>query len=53
MVQPGAARVRAEFQALLWEPLLEPLERAFGGYGELATQGFEQMLAHAMERQYE
>lgn len=45
--------VRAQFEALLWEPLLEPVERAFGPYGEIALQGFTQVLARAMERGHE
>jgi hypothetical protein len=45
--------VRAKFAALLWEPVLEPLERAFGPYGSIALQGFTDALARAMDRQHE
>lgn len=47
------AQVRSQFAALLWEPVLEPLERAFGPYGSIALQGFTDALAHAMEQQHE
>lgn len=45
--------VRAQFAALLWEPVLEPLERAFGPYGSIALQGFTDALAQAMELKHE
>ncbi len=44
-----AARVRAQFESLLLQPVLEPLTAAFGEYGEIATQGFAQALATALE----
>lgn len=46
-------QVRAQFAALLWEPVLEPLERAFGPYGSIALQGFTDALAQAMEQRHE
>jgi hypothetical protein len=39
------ARVRAQFEALMLQPLLQPLESAFGGYGELAAESFGELLA--------
>jgi hypothetical protein len=38
-------RVRAQFEALMLQPLLEPLQSAFGGYGEIAQQTFSDVLA--------
>jgi hypothetical protein len=46
-------QVRAQFAALLWEPVLEPLERVFGPYGAIALQGFTDALAQAMEQPHE
>lgn len=46
-------QVRAQFAALLWEPVLEPLERAFGPYGSIALQGFTDALAQAMEQRHD
>ncbi|HKU68505.1 MAG TPA: hypothetical protein VJP85_12075 [Candidatus Baltobacteraceae bacterium] len=43
-------RVHAQFEALLLEPLLRPLEAAFGEYGEIVTQSFGEILAQALER---
>lgn len=38
-------RVRAQFESMLFEPMLQPLESAFGGYGEIAVQSFSDILA--------
>lgn len=38
-------------EALLFEPLLRPLESAFGEYGEFAKEAFATALARAFERQ--
>jgi hypothetical protein len=38
-------RIRAQFEALMLQPLLEPLQSAFGGYGEIAQQSFSDILA--------
>ena len=46
----ATGQVQAQFTALLWEPVLEPLERAFGPYGSIALQGFTDALAQAMEQ---
>lgn len=43
-------QIAAQFQALLFEPMLAPLERAFGEYGEIATQEFSQALARELSR---
>lgn len=40
--------VQARFEAMLLEPLLEPIESAFGGYGEIAAQTFSDALAKAL-----
>jgi hypothetical protein len=40
--------VRAQFEALLLEPLMQPLESAFGDYGELVTQSFGEILAREL-----
>lgn len=33
---------------MLLEPLLEPLESAFGGYGEIAVEAFSDALSRAL-----
>ena len=43
-------RVRAQFEAMLLEPLLKPLESAFGEYGDVAGQGFATALGRALEQ---
>jgi hypothetical protein len=43
-----SATVQARFEAVLFEPLLEPIESAFGGYSEIAVQAFSDALAKAM-----
>lgn len=43
-------RVRAQFESMLLEPLLQPLESAFGEYGSFATQSFGEMLAKELAR---
>lgn len=43
-------RVRAQFESLLLQPLLEPLESAFGEYGSFAEQSFGEILAREIER---
>ena len=37
--------VRAQFESMVLQPLLQPLESAFGGYGEIAAQSFSDILA--------
>lgn len=37
--------VRAQFESMVLQPLLQPLESAFGGYGEIAVQSFSDILA--------
>ena len=37
--------MRAQFESLLFEPVLEPLASAFGEYGEVAVSEFSQVLA--------
>ena len=41
--------VRAQFEALLLQPVLRPLEEAFGPYGDLGAQAFAQALARGFE----
>jgi hypothetical protein len=43
-------RVRAQFEALLLQPLLQPLERGFGQYGAIAADRFADALAKALEQ---
>ncbi|HZZ64561.1 MAG TPA: hypothetical protein VFE17_03615 [Candidatus Baltobacteraceae bacterium] len=45
-----AQNVRAQFEALLLQPILRPLEEAFGPYGDLGAQAFAQALARGFER---
>jgi hypothetical protein len=40
--------VRAECEALLLEPLLQPLESAFGAYGSIVAQSFADALAKGL-----
>ena len=40
--------VRAQFEAMLLEPLMHPLADAFGDYGDLAVSQFAQALSHAL-----
>lgn len=42
--------MRAQFEAMLLQPLLQPLESAFGEYGEIVTQSFGEMLAKELAR---
>lgn len=46
-------RVRAQFEAMLLQPLFAPIDDALGGYGEVATAGFSQALAQALVREGE
>lgn len=46
----SASSVRGQFEAMLFEPLLEPMESAFGEYGSLIAAPFEAALAKAFER---
>ena len=48
MVNSAAASVRVQMESLLLEPLLEPLESAFGEYGAIAAQAFAQALSEAL-----
>lgn len=43
-------RVKAQFEAMLLEPLLAPFESAFGEAGGLAAPAFSQLLASMLER---
>lgn len=43
------ARVRAQFEAILFEPALGEVENAFGPYGAIAAQSFESLLAQTLE----
>ena len=47
-MDPQMQAVKAQFEAILLQPMLEPLESAFGEYGEIAAQSFTQTLANAM-----
>lgn len=40
--------VRAQFEALMLEPLMQPLGSAFGEYGEVVTQSFGEALAREL-----
>lgn len=40
--------VTAQFEAMLLQPMLEPIESAFGEYGEIAAQSFTSALAKAL-----
>ena len=42
--------MRASFEALLLQPLLEPLEAAFGEEGAVVAAPFEAALAKALDR---
>jgi len=42
--------VRAAFEAMLLEPLVAPLEDAFGGYGQIAMRSFGDVLAEQLAR---
>jgi hypothetical protein len=42
------AALRAQFEAMMLEPLLQPISEAFGGYGEIAAQAFSAALARAL-----
>jgi hypothetical protein len=44
------ARVFAQVEALMLQPMLEPLEQAFGEYGAIAVSEFSQALATALQR---
>lgn len=43
------ARVRAQMEAMLLRPALEPLERTFGEYGAVLMPQFLNALAQALE----
>ena len=45
MVNASEAQARAQFEALLLEPMLQPLTKAFGEYGDIASQSFAEVLA--------
>ena len=38
-------QVRAQFEALMLEPLLQPFAQSFGEFGSVAADRFAQMLA--------
>lgn len=42
-------RVRAQFEAMLFEPVLQPMASAFGPYADFAERAFAQTLAQAFE----
>jgi hypothetical protein len=43
-------RVRAQFEALLLRPALQPLEKAFGEYADLFVDEFAGLLAKALPK---
>jgi hypothetical protein len=45
--------VRARFESLILEPLLQPLEHAFGEYGDIAVESFSDALARMLEKAHE
>ena len=45
-----ADRAHVQFEALMLEPLMQPLESAFGEYGEIVTQSFGEILAGELMR---
>lgn len=47
----AAAGVRAQFEAMLLQPVFAGVERAFGEYGAIATQSFEALIARMLERE--
>lgn len=51
MLSTDSARVRAQIEALLLQPLFTSLEPAFGEYGGIVTQTFSQALARLLERE--
>jgi hypothetical protein len=50
MNSPSMDQVRAQFEALVLQPLLAPLESAFGEYGEIAADTFGEILAKELAR---
>lgn len=42
--------MRAQFEALMLRPVLQPLTDAFGEYGDLVAGEFAQVLAKALQR---
>ena len=47
-MDPQMQAVKAQVEAMLLQPMLEPLEPAFGEYGEIAAQSFTSALAEAL-----
>ena len=45
MVNLTEAQARAQFEALLFEPILQPLTLAFGEYGDIVSTSFAEVLA--------
>lgn len=41
------------FEALMFEPVLGEVEKAFGPYGALAAQTFQSALTEMLERRHE
>ena len=42
-------QVRAQFEAVMLEPLLKPFAAAFGEFGSIAADRFAQLLAREFE----
>jgi hypothetical protein len=42
-------RVRAQFEAMMLEPLLQPFADAFGEFGSVAADRFAQLLAREFD----
>ncbi|MFN2450125.1 MAG: hypothetical protein ABR508_10140 [Candidatus Baltobacteraceae bacterium] len=53
MLDAQRSAVRGEFEAMLFEPVFAPMERAFGAYGGIVMQSFTQALAQLLERSHE
>jgi hypothetical protein len=47
------ARVRAQFEAMMLQPMFSRIESAFGSYGAIVTQSFEGVLAQMLEQRHE
>lgn len=45
MINVSETQVHAQFEAMLLEPMLQPLTKAFGEYGDIANQSFAEVLA--------
>jgi hypothetical protein len=43
-----ALRVRAQFEAMMLRPMLQPLTQSFGEYGDIVVDEFALVLAKAL-----